>query len=81
MGYLTVDHRGAGGKLEEYDTVSCKHCQTVIKVVRRQREGAWCMTCAGPVCFKCAETEECTPFMKKIERWQRRQKFYRNLGI
>jgi hypothetical protein len=68
MGYLLHDERASGGTLEEYDTVSCKHCQAVIRIIRGQRQGAYCMKCGGPVCNtpRCAST--CTPFMKKIER-------------
>lgn len=44
MGYLVIDHRGGqgiddkAGTLQEYDTVSCGHCQAVIAVLTRPTE-------------------------------------------
>ena len=72
MGYLLIDHRdvpdvvlpngfalGIGGKLLEYDTQACTHCQAVIKIVVRGVKKALetkyrCGRCAGPVCKYCA---------------------------
>lgn len=66
MGYMMVDNRGAGGELVEFDTVSCKHCQRAMRVVRRARTGLLCMRCAGPVCETCGPGP-CTPFVQKLE--------------
>ncbi len=81
MGYLLNDKRGAGGELEEYDTVACRHCQAVIKLVHRQQQGAFCRICMGPVCDtpKCAT--RCTPFFKTIEEKLRRQALFKSMGI
>lgn len=79
MGYLTVDHRAGDGKLEEFDTVSCKHCQAVLKVFNRQPSGAWCLKCDGPVCDTRACASVCTPFFQKIEVALSRQRLLASL--
>jgi len=81
MGYLVNDKRGAGGKLFEYDTVACKHCQAVIKIVKGAKSGAWCNPCFGPVCNTDACASECTPFFKKIEEKLRRQSLFKAIGL
>ena len=79
MGYLLVDDRASGGMKREYDTVSCKHCQAVIKVKRRS--GNWCRNCAGPVCDNIACTRRCTPFFKKVEEKLKRQRLFKSMGL
>jgi len=76
MGYLSIDDRAAGGKHTEYDTVSCKHCQAVIRVVHRQPQGAWCLQCQGPVCDTPACASRCVPFFLKIEAAQARERLW-----
>ena len=67
MGFLMIDHRGGcdptgmkDGRLEEFDTISCPHCQAVIKkkvmgpcrtVVDSPGE---CDFCRKPICHNCA---------------------------
>ena len=53
--YLVIDNRNNGGGIEEFDLVSCRHCQRQLKISRNQREGNWCMKCHGPIC----ERAEC----------------------
>ena len=81
MGYLIIDHRGGGGKLEEFDTVSCKHCQAVIKIIPGKREDKWCGLCAGPICEFCHAKGVCEPFWSKIERQLARERFLRSAGL
>lgn len=76
MGYLTIDHRAAGGKLAEFDTVNCKHCQAIIRVRTGQQRGAWCRSCQGPVCPTQACASACTPFLRKVEEAQARQRLW-----
>jgi len=93
IGYLMIDHRGGQGLddkkgiLQEFDTASCRHCQAVIKMIKhginKTRDGFWCYPCAGPICKFCGDKSkgECSPFKKKIEESDRRQTYYRSLGI
>lgn len=90
MGYLIIDQsatetNGKRGEKLEYDTVSCKHCQCVLRIVKRQKEGAWCFTCGGSVCIPCSKTGQCVPFMKKVEcqiKYDiRKRAMFREFGI
>ena len=67
MGYLAIDHRYTldptgtkDGTLEECDTLSCPHCQCVLKtkvmgpcrtIVDSPGECDWCKK---PICHRCA---------------------------
>lgn len=73
MGHLLIVE-GVGSKKQEYDTVSCKHCQAVIKVVIAGVSKAYetkhrCDRCKGPICRYCAENlgGRCSPIMAKVE--------------
>jgi hypothetical protein len=87
MGYLMNDNRNSGGELFECDTVSCKHCRAVLKVLRRQKEGYWCPKCHGPVCEVCAATKMCAPFLANLEKKMnyhekiKGQEFFRRLKV
>ncbi len=81
MGYLMIDDRASGGEMKEYNTVSCRHCQGIIKVVKGQRQGAWCMNCSGPVHDRPGCASRCTPFFKKIEEKLARQRFLTQIGV
>lgn len=85
MGYLLNDNRASGGELREYDTVSCKHCQAIIKlsVGKKKKITYWCGPCSGEICEHCKSTDNgvCIPFMKKLEERLRRQASLRSMGI
>lgn len=88
MGYVIIDHSASlpsvqrqYGKIVEYDTVQCKHCTGVIKVIHRQQTGLWCRTCGGPVHDNKACGARCEPFFRKIEQQLRREKLLIALGV
>ena len=81
MGHLLIDDTASGGVKQEYDTVSCKHCQAVIKVMRKQKSGYWCQHCSGPVCKNPECIKQCTPFFKKVEEKLRRQAMFKSMGL
>lgn len=67
MGYLLKDHRSTvdptgtrDGRLEEWDTIACCHCQAVIKRIIRGPcrtdidSPGECDHCKKPVCRECA---------------------------
>lgn len=77
MGYLLIDHSqtegvdecgqltGKSGKLLEFDTVGCKHCQAVIRIVIKGVNRAYetkhaCSKCRGPICNYCAQAMQRT---------------------
>jgi len=84
MGHLLIDDRASGGKLREYDTVSCKHCQAVIKMdlnPKTKVSQPWCDLCFGHVCNTKACASRCTPFFKKVEEQLRRQALFNSMGL
>ena len=91
MGIVIVDNRNAGGTLGEWDTVACKHCRAVIKVVIKGITRAYnttyrCGRCCGPVCKACAEVMHqnggsCTePFLAKVELALKRQQWLERIN-
>lgn len=67
MGYLVRDHRSTvdwtgerDGRLEEWDTVSCRHCQAIVRIVvkgctKAREHHRDCPDCKGPLCKACDE--------------------------
>ena len=85
MGYLLKDERVSGGTVQEWDTVSCRHCQAVIKKEGRfgwNKKGGFCLQCGGPTCLPCAKRQQtvgCEPWQKKIDDYLTRQEWHRSL--
>lgn len=81
MGYLVIDERRGGGRLREYDTINCRHCQRLLdKPVgpgqARQIPRDFCANCGAAICAPCKyrmTTEGCRPFMAQIDAELRRQ--------
>lgn len=60
--------RGEVGR-REFDTFTCKHCNTVVKVTPAT-DMCLCKKCMGFVCKGCYSNFVCTPFEKKLEEWE-----------
>lgn len=86
MGLLIIDHSGSGGVKQEFDTVPCKHCQAVIRVVIKGVKKAYetksrCSRCHGPICNACASHMELNggecnaPFLAKVEQALKKQRW------
>jgi hypothetical protein len=74
---LTVEPEGK----DEADYLSCCHCQHFWKVVPGSgNTRGWCANCGAPHCGG-PNCWTCTPFMKKIEQQEQRQKFFQSVGI
>lgn len=73
-GYAFIDNRAAGEGKEEFDFLTCPHCQAGINLQNWRRadgQSGWCPNCQAPICGACATkmlTEGCKPFIAKIER-------------
>jgi hypothetical protein len=79
--YLLIDNRAAGLGVEEYDLVSCKHCQRQIRITRGQHEGYFCMHCFGPVCSTPECNTVCVPWNKRVEESLARAAAVRTYGL
>ncbi len=66
-----------GGK-KEMDTFTCRHCNCVVQIPPRATPsecGGWCFQCNGGICGKCADRFTCTPFEKKLDQYERANRF------
>ena len=81
MGYQICDNRVSGGRLEEYDTISCKHGQAVLRIIKGKKEGNWCGPCGGPICHRCARIGQCQPFLRQVDQQLAREQSLRSMGL
>lgn len=67
----------------EEDTFTCVHCNSIVFVKPRQdpaEAGGFCRMCMKPICVACADLGSCTPFEKKLEALESRDRFIRALA-
>lgn len=99
MGYLIIDHRSTcdpsgtkDGKLEQWDTTCCVHCQKVIRILILDRTRKApdtkhrCDTCRKPICNDCAEIMSITrvcpgPFKAQIDRIEAGRKLGEQISV
>jgi hypothetical protein len=75
---------GHEGRLRERDTFSCAHCQRVVFVEPGHSptvNAGWCGRCGAPVCRACAALGMCTPFERRLEQQEARDRFCRSIGV
>lgn len=82
--------------LVEFDTVTCGHCQRVIRVKpgtaattyllldhqtlrSREEPGAACRVCMRPVCLACCADGRCTPWERRLEAMEARDRLVRSV--
>lgn len=81
----------------ERDTITCGHCQAVIFVKPasaatvylvpqiqgpdKEEPGAACRVCMRAVCLRCCAIGTCTPWERRLERAESRDRFLRSAGI
>jgi len=74
---------GPEGPPVEQDTFTCVHCNTVVFVTPKtplEDLGGWCGMCSKPVCKHCAG-KGCTPFEKRLEEIERRERLLQQIGV
>lgn len=67
----------------EFETFTCAHCSRIIKIPHRaapDEVGGRCGNCDAMVCPGCVRIGRCTPFEKKLEEYEARQRFLVNVG-
>lgn len=62
---------------QEWDTITCTHCNAIVRVKRDP--GGWCLQCDRAICGPCADKRTCTPFERKLEAYERRERFRKSL--
>lgn len=81
QGYATISH--PDGQVKEIDTFTCCHCNEVVFVRERCDPielGGFCTLCMKHTCPKCS-TQSCTPFEKRLEEMERRDRLLRSCGV
>lgn len=75
---------GPEGFKKETDTFTCGHCNRIIEVKPMCRPedlefGGQCKGCMRLICLVCYNKGGCDPIEKKIERYEARARFFREL--
>lgn len=68
---------------QECSTFTCAHCNSVVHVKPKCNPddlGGNCRLCMKMVCPKCVDLG-CTPFEKRLERWEARDRALRSYGV
>lgn len=59
----------------EWDTITCNHCQHVVRFQTRAQYAervAHCRLCDKDICLRCHDKGQCTPFEEKIREQETR---------
>lgn len=64
----------------EYETQTCGHCNRVYCIKSNDPKatpdlGGHCRICDHSVCGNCADHGGCTPFLKRLEQQEARNRF------
>lgn len=66
----------------ERDTFTCAHCNSIVIVKPKQdpsEMGGFCLVCMANICKGKECNNGCTPFLKKIEKMEKRAEFRRKV--
>jgi len=80
-GYLQIF--SPEGAVEEYDTMTCGHCNRIVKIKHKcdpSDLGGLCKLCMKMICPDCVNTGECEPFEEKLKRMEARADALRSYG-
>ena len=67
-GYLMIDNRASGGKLEEYPTLTCAHCNVIVVLrAERTRERGYCARCHAYICDDQVCATYCAPVLQCVD--------------
>ncbi len=67
----------------EHDTFTCGHCNRVTIVPHRaaaEDMGGMCKQCMHLICTACVDNGRCTPFEKKLEAMESRERLRQAMG-
>jgi len=73
---------GPLGVVEEIDTFTCCHCNSIVHVrvgVKPDELGSWCTLCGKMHCAR-QECQTCVPFERKMERMEAQCRARRSYG-
>lgn len=70
------------GSIRERDTFTCCHCNHLVFVKPKcnaSDAGGFCRCCMSFICGPCADKGTCEPFLKKIEKEERKGNLLRSI--
>lgn len=83
QGYaVAVD--SSGKKVLECDTITCNHCNTVVLVKPKADPaalGGFCRMCMKHICPKCTDKQTCTPFEKRLQQIESKDRLRKAVGV
>ena len=78
LGHAEVaDHLG---NVRVVETLTCAHCSRVYPKPQNGEPSGFCHMCFSPVCLQCGALTRCDPFERKLERIERRDRLWQQLG-
>lgn len=96
QGYAVIADPDAPMPVLERDTVTCGHCQRIVETKAgtvatvylvfdgqryHEEPGAGCRVCMRAICLPCYEKGTCTPWERRMEAIEARDRFLRSAGI
>lgn len=69
---------GPDAPTKEWDTITCAHCNRIVRC--RTDPGGFCRCCMKPLCGPCADKGVCTPFEARLDAYEKRERFRRQLS-
>lgn len=82
QGYIIITDPDA--PTVEFDTITCAHCNRIVIVKPKEDPaslGGFCGMCTKYICSACNAQGSCTPFERKLEESERRDRLRRQMGL
>jgi len=70
-GWAVLVDPGVTHGTQEWDTITCQHCNKMVRLKTKDDLGGFCRLCMKAICGPCADQGQCTPFEKKLEEYEK----------
>lgn len=80
-GYAVVFDPSLTGGKKEMDTFTCHHCSRIVHVNTPEDAGGMCKVCMKLICGPCVGKGTCTPWERKLEKIESRERARRSYGL
>ena len=69
------------GKPIERDTITCCHCNAIefVDPPPAPMKTGFCRMCMDHLCQKCADNGVCTPFERRLEQMESRDRLFKSV--
>ena len=79
-GYAVATDRETGRIVKEADPFTCGHCNCIVHAKPKAMLGG-CRMCHSLICGPCEQRGGCTPWEKRMERAEARDRSRRSMGL